>query len=84
MEKYWAVKILDLGITQFGWSAAKMHFYLSDKLKGKKALLMDADIVSTGRVLDRLIPLAMENDVVVSDEYHAGNEEEWLKNSITI
>ena len=79
MEKYWGVKILDLGITHFGWSAAKMHFYLSDKLKGKKALLMDADIVFTGKVLDRLIPLAMENDVVVSHEYHAGNEGEWLK-----
>ena len=79
MEKYWGVKTLDLGITHFGWSAAKMHFYLSDKLKGKKALFLDADIVFTGRVLDRLIPLAMENDVVVSPEYHQGNEGEWLK-----
>ena len=79
MEKNWNVKILDLGIKRFGWSAAKMHFYLSDKLKGKKALLLDADIVFTGRVLDRLIPLAMKNDVVVSPEYHHGNEGEWLK-----
>lgn len=79
IEKYWEVKILDLGITHFGWSAAKMHFYLSDKLKDKKALLLDADIVFTGRVLDRLIPMAMENDVVVSPEYHEGNESEWLK-----
>ena len=79
MEKHWGVKILDLGITNFGWSAAKMHFYLSDKLKGKKALLLDADIVFTGRVLDRLIPLAIKNDVVVSPEYHNGNEGEWLK-----
>src|SRR6185503_9114640 len=59
MEKFWNVKILDLGITEFGWSAAKMHFYLSDKLKGKKALLLDADIIFTGRVLDRLVPLAV-------------------------
>ncbi|MDQ6845425.1 MAG: putative nucleotide-diphospho-sugar transferase [Bacteroidota bacterium] len=79
MENFWKVKILDLVITKFGWSAAKMHFYLSDKLKGKKALLLDADIVFTGRVLDRLIPLAMKNDVIVSDEYHDGNEGEWLK-----
>jgi len=79
MEKYWNVNILHLGINNFGWSAAKMHFYLSDKLKGKKALLLDADIVFTGRVLDRLIPLAMQNDVVVSPEYHTGNEGEWLK-----
>ena len=79
MEKFWNVKILDLGITEFGWSAAKMHFYLSDKLKGKKALLLDADIIFTGRVLDRLVPLAVNNDVVVSDEYHNGNEGEWLK-----
>ena len=79
MEKFWEVKVLDLGITKFGWSAAKMHFYLSNKLKGKKALLLDSDIVFTGRVLDRLIPLAMEHDVVVSPEYHHGNESEWLK-----
>ncbi len=79
MEKCWNVKILDLGIKHFGWSAAKMHFYLSDKLKGKKALLLDADIVFTGRVLDRLIPLAKKNDVVVSPEYHHGNDGEWLK-----
>ena len=79
MEIYWDVKILDLGIAKFGWSAAKMHFYLSDKLKGKKALLLDSDIVFTGRVLDRLIPLAMENDVVISPEYHNGNEGTWLK-----
>lgn len=79
MEKYWRVKILNLGITRFGWSAAKMHFYLSDKLKGKKVLLLDADTVFTGRVLDRLIPLAMENDVVVSAEYRPGNGGEWLK-----
>lgn len=79
MEKYWNVKILDLGISRFGWSAAKMHFYLSGKLKGKKALLLDSDIVFTGRVLDRLIPLAMENDVVVSPDYYEGNEGEWLK-----
>jgi len=62
-----------------GWSAAKMHFYLSDKLKGKKALLLDSDIVFTGRVLDRLIPLSMVNDVIVSPEYYKGNEGEWLK-----
>lgn len=79
MEKFWAVKILDLGIDKFGWSAAKMHFYLSDELKGKKVLLLDSDIIFTGRVLDRLVPLAMESDVVVSDEYHFGNEGEWLK-----
>ncbi|HEV7330128.1 MAG TPA: glycosyltransferase [Flavisolibacter sp.] len=79
IEKYWRVKILDLGITKFGWSAAKMHFYLSDKLKGKKVMMLDADIVFTGRVLDRLVPLTMKNDVVVSDEYHCGNEGEWLK-----
>ena len=79
MEKFWKVTLLDLGVTKFGWSAAKMHFYLSDQLKGKKALLLDADIVFTGRVLDRLIPLAMQNDVVVSHEYHNGNEGEWLK-----
>src|SRR5665213_1802402 len=79
MERFWEVKVLDLGISKFGWSAGKMHFYLSDKLKGKKVLLLDSDIVFTGRVLDRLIPLAMENDVVVSPEYHKGNEGEWLK-----
>lgn len=79
METYWDVKILDLGITKFGWSAAKMHFYLSDKLNGKKVFMLDADIIFTGRVLDRLVPLAMESDVVVSDEYHNGNEGEWLK-----
>lgn len=79
MEKYWNVKILDLGITHFGWSAAKMHFYLSNKLKGRKTLLLDADIVFTGRVLEKLIPLSIQNDVVVSHEHHDGNEGDWLK-----
>lgn len=79
MEERWDVKLLDLGIQKFGWSAAKMHFYLSAQLPGKKALLLDADIVFTGRVLDRLIPLALAHDVVVSDEYHYKNEGEWLK-----
>lgn len=79
MEKSWQVEVLDLGIQNFGWSAAKMHFYLSKELPGKKVLLLDADIVFTGNVLDRLIPLAMENDVVVSPSYYYKNEGAWLK-----
>ena len=79
MEKYWDVKLLDLGVTRFGWSAAKMLFYLSNLLKGKKVFLLDADIIFTGKVLDRLMPLAENNDVIVSPEYHYKNESPWLK-----
>ena len=79
MEKYWNVKILDLGQSKFGWSAAKMLFYQSDLLKGKKVFTLDSDIIFTGKVLDWLVPLALEHDVVVSPEYHYKNEGTWLK-----
>ena len=69
MENVFNVKLIDLGIKKLGWSGAKFH-YLYQMPKGKKVLLLDADIVFTGPFLERMKELYMNNDYVVSAEFN--------------
>lgn len=64
IQKHFNVRCSDLGIKKMGWSAAKFH-YLLQAPKGKKVLMLDADIVFIGPFLEKLLPLFIENDYVV-------------------
>ncbi|OWP61352.1 hypothetical protein CDA63_19885 [Hymenobacter amundsenii] len=72
METYFNVKVLDLGIKKFGWSAAKLHFLLSDLFPNEQVTLLDADIIFIGRVLDNLYKKFPNIDFIV-DQYHVSN-----------
>lgn len=67
LSKTFNVKVVDLGKKYFGWSAAKLHFLISDKLPIGKYLTLDSDIIFTGRVLECI---ADEGDFVVSKEVY--------------
>src|SRR5258706_3031366 len=53
MEKCFNVAVLDLGISEYGWCSAKIRVVQSKKLRGRRVLLLDADIVFTGKRLER-------------------------------
>lgn len=78
MEKCFNIKNIDLGVEKMGWSGAKFH-YLFHAPKGKKVLLLDADIVFIGPFLERLLPLIEENDYVVSIEEEPNPYADWVK-----
>ena len=78
LEKYFKVKIVDTGISKLGWSAAKFH-YLYQMPKGKKVLLMDADIVFVGPFLARMETLYSTNDYVVNTEFQPDPYAPWVK-----
>ena len=78
LEKYFNVRVTDLGIPKMGWSGAKFH-YLYKNSKGKKVLILDADIVFTGPFLERLLPVIESNDYVVSVEEQADPNANWVK-----
>ena len=68
LEKYFKVRVLDLGRDKYGLFTTKIHILLSKKLKGNKYLVLDSDIVFIGKVLDYLSKYAAENDFVVSKQ----------------
>ena len=78
LEKYFNVLATDLGIPKMGWSGAKFH-YLYQNVKGKKVLMLDADIVFTGPFLERLLPVIESNDYVVSIEALNDPNARWVK-----
>lgn len=80
LEKYFGVKVVDLGIKKLGWSGAKFH-YLYQKPIGKKILILDADIVFIGPFLERLLPQIECNDYVVSIEENDISNKEWVRNT---
>ena len=80
VEKYFNVNVVDLKISKMGWSGAKFH-YLYQQQKGKKILILDADIVFTGPFQERLLPAISGNDYVVSIEENDISNKEWVKNT---
>lgn len=78
LEKYFNVQATDLGISKMGWSGAKFH-YLYQNIKGKKVLMLDADIVFTGPFLERLLPVIELNDYVVNMEEQNDPDAAWVK-----
>ncbi len=67
LEKAFEVKLVDLGKKKLGWSGAKFH-YLYQMPRGKKVLILDADIVFAGPFLERLKEDYSNHDYVVSAE----------------
>lgn len=78
LEIYFNVRLVDLGIKKLGWSSAKFH-YLYQMPKGKKVLILDADIVFAGPFLERMNTLYSENDYVVSADYNDDPYSDWSK-----
>ncbi|MEO6674184.1 MAG: hypothetical protein ABIN93_12195, partial [Ginsengibacter sp.] len=78
LEKCFDVKVRDLGIKRLGWSGAKFH-YLYQPEKGKKVLILDADIVFIGPFLKRLLPSIESNDYVVSMEKEENPKADWVR-----
>ncbi|RZL31927.1 MAG: hypothetical protein EOP00_34560 [Pedobacter sp.] len=78
IEKYWKVKLINFKQRKFGWSGAKMHFYCDVRFKGQNWLVLDADIVMIGRILDNDYVLNFESDVIVSEEFHTAYESDWF------
>jgi hypothetical protein len=80
VEKYFNVKVVDLKITKMGWSGAKFH-YLYQSEKGRKILILDADIVFIAPFLERMLPVIESNDYVVSIEAATIPDKEWAENT---
>lgn len=78
IEKCFSVKNIDFGISNMGWSGAKFH-YLYNVSKGKKVLLLDADIVFIGPFLERLLSSMGENDYLVSIEEEPNPYADWVR-----
>ena len=77
-EEAFNVKNINLGIEKMGWSGAKFH-YLYAMPKGKKVLMLDADIVFIGRFIERLLPDVEQYDYVVSNEHAEDPYASWVK-----
>jgi hypothetical protein len=80
LEKYLKVQLVDLGIKKMGWSGAKFH-YLYQQQKGKKVLMLDADIVFIGPFLERLLPSISSNDYVISIDENDLSNIQWINNT---
>lgn len=77
VERYFNVNLIDLNKRKLGWSGAKFH-YLYQVEKGRKILMLDADIVFIGPFLERIFPLFESNDYVVSREGNLSNLD-WVR-----
>lgn len=70
LEQQFSVNLISLGEKRFGWASAKIFLLLSSKLKGKKILVLDADTVFVGNVLDKIVPYLERCDFIISPEYN--------------
>jgi len=68
LEDNWNVQVIELAQKKFGWSAAKIHFYADERFAGQKFLVLDADIVFLGKILDKFADIIDKNDFIVSPE----------------
>ena len=50
----WNVKQINFGVSEFGWSASKIFFYTDERFFGEQFLVIDADIIFTGYLIDKL------------------------------
>jgi len=69
LERAFNVKVLDLGISKFGWSAAKVHLMFAEQFRGRKVLSLDNDIIFAGRFLEALSETAEQFDFVVDPDF---------------
>ena len=64
IERSWNVQVFPASAEKFGWGFAHLEPMLEKS--GRRALIMDVDIVFVGRVLDALAPYA--EDMIVQRE----------------
>lgn len=69
LEHYFNVLSVKLSVNSFGWTSAKVFLLLSEVVGSKKFVLMDADVVFVGKVLEGLQFHLQQNDFVVSPEF---------------
>jgi lipopolysaccharide biosynthesis glycosyltransferase len=79
LEEKWNVEAVQFPRTTFGWSAAKIHFYCDQRFKGRRFLVLDADIVFSGKILDRSDLAVPGADVIVSDEQVDDPDTDWFR-----
>jgi hypothetical protein len=79
IERAFNVRVLDLGLSNYGWCTGKIALILATGLAGRKILLLDSDIVFIGRVLEPLQAVAAESDFVVSPEAGAQPGTDWFR-----
>lgn len=80
IEEKWNVSLIDLGIKNFGWSAAKIFLYTDQRFNGKHLFVIDSDIVFVGKILDAFLPFVSSSDVIVSGEPLDNPYADWVKN----
>lgn len=77
LQAYYGVSILDLGISRYGWCAAKIKLLLAEQLPVKKFLMLDADIVFLGNFLESLQQI--NADFIVSPQYTSDVDSNWFR-----
>src|SRR5258706_4587306 len=78
LERAFGVTVIDLGLKHYGWCTGKIAVLLSDKLAGRKILLLDSDIVFAGKVLEKVLPAMETADFIVSPEYGNNPDSDWF------
>lgn len=69
LEQAFQVKVLDLGLRDYGWGAAKIHFILSKQFEGQRVFVIDSDTVFAGRFLENLYQKTKGIDFVVNPDF---------------
>jgi lipopolysaccharide biosynthesis glycosyltransferase len=81
IARNWNVELIEYPVKKFGWSAAKIHFYCDKRFAGGKFLVLDSDIVFTGKILDNDYVNEFLFDAIVSEETTGDPMSEWFKNT---
>lgn len=79
LERIWNDKLIEYPIKCFGWGAAKIHFICDERFAGMRFLVLDSDIVFTGKILDNGFVKSFDYDVIVSEETFGEIESDWFK-----
>ena len=79
IEKYFNVKVLDLGIKKYGWAVSKMHVLLAEQLKGERIFILDSDTIFIGKFLETLYSESEGTDFTVNAEFIDNCKEDWVK-----
>ncbi|MBB1284683.1 hypothetical protein HRH25_09895 [Flavisolibacter sp. BT320] len=78
VEKNWNVEQIKYPVKRFGWGAAKMHFFCDQRFAERKFLVLDSDIVITGRILDEPFLKRFDQDIIISEEYPVNPNSKWF------
>lgn len=74
LEESHDVSILDVPLLKFGWGVSKFEpYFLSTR---ERVLIIDADIIFVGRLLERLSQF--DEDFVISPEFPEDTETKWF------